>query len=294
MNEFNSFFAQAYWWLSLFGGLHCLALAIYIRYLYQAETHQGLLASFLSLVALYFLTGLINRDNAPIPIHLLFNLISPIYFLLMPLLYLYCKNSLSQISQPIGFSKHYWPALLTLLFAIIDIVLKLTGYQTGEWQSVALILKELNINQWSALLPALLSIQTCYYFIVLWMLFRLHKQKQRNITQPKETLGTIRFRWLIGLTLAILLNWLIRVFVVILPFYFGDNLSLLSNALPRLTLLLSMYMLAVYGLKQITRSAYLKGRMAKQPLQPHVIQNVLTPEEYEFLHKVQQDDSEKK
>lgn len=126
------------------------------------------------------------------------------------------------------------------------------------------------------------------------MLFRLHKQKQRNITQPQETLGTIRFRWLIGLTLAMLLNWLIRVFVVILPFYFGDNLSLLSNALPRLTLLLSMYMLAVYGLKQITRSAYLKGRMAKQPLQPHVIQNVLTPEEYEFLHQVQQDDSEKK
>ena len=212
----------------------------------------------------------------------------------MPLLYLYCKSSLSQISQPIGFSKHYWPALLTLLFAIIDIVLKLTGYQTGEWQSIALLLKELNINQWSALLPALLSIQTCYYFIVLWMLFRLHKQKQRNITQPKETLGTIRFRWLIGLTLAMLLNWLIRVFVVILPFYFGDNLSLLSNALPRLTLLLSMYMLAVYGLKQITRSAYLKGRMAKQPLQPHVIQNVLTPEEYEFLHQVQQDDCEKK
>lgn len=46
MNEFNGFFAQAYWWLSLFGGLHCLALAIYIRYFYQAETHQNLLASF--------------------------------------------------------------------------------------------------------------------------------------------------------------------------------------------------------------------------------------------------------
>ena len=294
MNEFNGFFAQAYWWLSLFGGLHCLALAIYIRYFYQAETHQNLLASFLSLIALYFLTGLINRDNAPIPIHLLFNLISPIYFLLMPLLYLYCKNSLNQTNQPIAFSKHYWPALLTLLFAIIDIVIKLTGYQTGKWPSVVLIFSELNISHWSALLPALLSIQTCYYFIALWMLFHRHKQKQTNMTSSQETLGTIRFRWLIGLTLAMLLNWLIRVFVVILPFYFGDNLSLLSNALPRLTLLLSIYMLAVYGLKQITRSAYLKGRMTKQPSQPHVIHNVLTPEEYEFLHQVQQDDGDQK
>lgn len=32
MNEFYTFFAQAYWWLSLLGGLHCLTLAIYIRF----------------------------------------------------------------------------------------------------------------------------------------------------------------------------------------------------------------------------------------------------------------------
>ncbi|MGL6122988.1 MAG: hypothetical protein ACRC1W_08225, partial [Shewanella sp.] len=72
------------------------------------------------------------------------------------------------------------------------------------------------------------------------------------------------------------------------------NLSLLSHALPRLTLLLSMYMLAIYGLKQITRSAYLKGYMAKQPKQhPLSIESVLTQEEYEFLQQVQQDDTEK-
>ncbi|MCS6136851.1 hypothetical protein G3496_18205 [Shewanella baltica] len=295
MNDFNTFFAQAYWWLSLFGGAHCLALAIYIRYFYHPDGNQKLLAAFLSLIALYFLTGLLNRDNSPIPIHILFNLINPIYFLLMPLLYLYCKRSLVPTHKPLGFSKHYWPSAFTLVFAILDIALRLSAHPNGEWQPLTQMLKEISISQWGAILPALLSIQTCCYFIALWVLFRRHKRNQSDATLTQEALGTIRFRWLIGLTLAMLLNWLIRVFVVILPFYLGDNLSLLSHALPRLTLLLSMYMLAVYGLKQITRSAYLKGRLAKPQSQPRpiAIENVLTPEEYEFLHQIQQDDTEK-
>lgn len=295
MNDFNTFFAQAYWWLSLFGGVHCLALAIYIRYFYHPDGNQKLLAAFLSLIALYFLTGLLNRDNSPIPIHILFNLINPIYFLLMPLLYLYCKRSLVPTHKPLGFSKHYWPSAVTLVFAILDIALRLSAHPNGEWQPLTQMLKEISISQWGAILPALLSIQTCCYFIALWVLFRRHKRNQSDATLTQEALGTIRFRWLIGLTLAMLLNWLIRVFVVILPFYLGDNLSLLSHALPRLTLLLSMYMLAVYGLKQITRSAYLKGRLAKPQPQPRpiAIENVLTPEEYEFLHQIQQDDAEK-
>jgi len=295
MNDFNTFFAQAYWWLSLFGGVHCLALAIYIRYFYHPDGNQKLLAAFLSLIALYFLTGLLNRDNSPIPIHILFNLINPIYFLLMPLLYLYCKRSLVPTHKPLGFSKHYWSSAFTLVFAILDIALRLTAHPNGEWQPLTQMLKEISISQWGAILPALLSIQTCCYFIALWVLFRRHKRNQSDATLTQEALGTIRFRWLIGLTLAMLLNWLIRVFVVILPFYLGDHLSLLSHALPRLTLLLSMYMLAVYGLKQITRSAYLKGRLAKPQSQPRpiAIENVLTPEEYEFLHQIQQDDTEK-
>lgn len=295
MNEFHSFFTQAYWWLSLFGGVHCLALAIYIRYFYHPDANQKLLAAFLSLIALYFLTGMLNRDNSPIPIHILFNLINPIYFLLMPLLYLYCKRSLVPTHKPLGFSKHYWPSAVTLVFAILDIALRLSAHPNGEWQPLTQMLKEISISQWGAILPALLSIQTCCYFIALWVLFRRHKRNQSDATLTQEALGTIRFRWLIGLTLAMLLNWLIRVFVVILPFYLGDNLSLLSHALPRLTLLLSMYMLAVYGLKQITRSAYLKGRLAKPQSQqrPIAIENVLTPEEYEFLHQIQQDDAEK-
>ncbi|AVV84913.1 hypothetical protein SPWS13_3174 [Shewanella putrefaciens] len=146
MNEFNTFFAQAYWWLSLLGGLHCLALAIYIRYFYHADGNQKLLASFLSLIALYFLTGMLNRDNTPIPIHILFNLINPIYFLLMPLLYLYCKRSLEQRFEPIGFSKHYWPSIFTLFIAVIDIFLRIDLEKNPIWFQAEIILHQINID----------------------------------------------------------------------------------------------------------------------------------------------------
>lgn len=297
MNEFNTFFAQAYWWLSLLGGLHCLALAIYIRYFYHADGNQKLLASFLSLIALYFLTGMLNRDNTPIPIHILFNLINPIYFLLMPLLYLYCKRSLEQRFEPIGFSKHYWPSIFTLFIAVIDIFLRIDLEKNPIWFQAEIILHQINIDisHWGILLPLLLSIQTCGYFIALWILFRRYKiPKQESPNAPQASLRLIRFRWLFSLTLAMLLNWLIRAFVVVTPFYLGDSLSIFSHALPRLTLLLSIYLLAAYGLKQITRIAYLKGHLAAPttPTTTAQTEELLTPEEFDFLQHLQQESNE--
>ncbi|MCL1090425.1 hypothetical protein L2744_12645 [Shewanella profunda] len=297
MNEFYTFFAQAYWWLSLLGGLHCLALAIYIRFFYHADGNQQLLASFLSLIALYFLTGMLNRDNTPIPIHVLFNIINPIYFLLMPLLYLYCKRSLEQRFEPIGFSIHYWPSIFTLFIAVIDVVLRADLQKNPIWIQSEIILHRINIDisHWGILLPLLLSIQTCGYFIALWFLFRRYKQpKQDTLNAPLANLRLIRFRWLFSLTLAMLLNWLIRVFVVVIPFYLGDSLSILSNALPRLSLLLSIYLLAVYGLKQITRTAYLKGHLAAPSTSATTSQpgELLTPEEFNFLQHLQDESNE--
>lgn len=296
MNEFNTFFAQAYWWLSLFGGLHCLALAIYIRYFYHADSNQKLLAGFLSLIALYFLTGMLNRDNSPIPIHILFNLINPIYFLLMPLLYLYCKRSLEQCTEPIGFSRHYWPSIFTLCLAILDTALRFNLHNDAIWFQAEFFQyrQHIDLSHWGLALPLLLFIQTSSYFVALWFLFRQHKQQQpRSINAPQETLRLIHFRWLFGLTLAMLLNWLIRVFVVVLPFYLGDILSPLSHALPRLSLLLSFYFLAAYGLKQITRTAYLKGHIAAPaPKIESPMTEVLTSEEFEFIQQLQKESNE--
>ncbi len=40
MTAFSDIFTQAYWWLSLLGGLHCLALSIYARFVYQDSHSQ--------------------------------------------------------------------------------------------------------------------------------------------------------------------------------------------------------------------------------------------------------------
>ncbi|ESE42580.1 hypothetical protein [Shewanella decolorationis] len=298
MNEFNTFFAQAYWWLSLFGGLHCLALAIYIRYFYPAGSNQKLLAAFLSLIGLYFLTGMLNRDNTPIPIHVLFNLITPIYFLLMPLLYLYCKRSLEQSTEPIGLSFHYWPALITLLLAIMDIIWRLNLHKNAIWFQAEFFNnpQSIDLSHWSLALPLLLFAQTASYFVALWHLLQRYKLGHLQLSDaPQDTLKLIRFRWLFGLTIAMLLNWLLRVFVVVLPFYLGDSLSTLSHALPRLSLLLSFYLLAAYGLKQITRSAYLRGHLsAPQPKTAPQSSEILTPEEFEFIQQLQQESTDNK
>lgn len=296
MNQFDTFFAQAYWWLSLFGGLHCLALAIYIRYFYHSGSNQKLLAGFLSLVAFYFLTGMLNHENTPIPIHVLFNLITPIYFLLMPLLYLYCKRSLEQRTEPIGFSWHYWPAIITLLLAVLDIILRLNLHKNAvEFQTEFFNYRQdIDLSHWSLVLPLLLFIQTAAYFAALWRLLKQYKLHQQLISDtPQAALRVIRFRWLFGLTLAMLFNWLLRVFLVVLPFYSGDTVLPLSQALPRLSLLLSFYLLAAYGLKQITRTAYLKGHLsAPQPKAEIQSSVILTPEEFEFIQKVQQESND--
>lgn len=291
MNEFNSFFAQAYWWLSLFGGLHCLALASYIRFFYRTTDNSShILASFLALIALYFLTGMLNKDNSPIPLHILFNLLNPLYFLLMPLLYLYCKRCLQPTNEPLGLSKHYWPAIVTALFAMLDFSMRVQLHQSSGVK-IDLFDNNFNISQWEILLPALLSLQTCFYFGALWSLFQQQQQFHTGLaTEAHIKLTEIRLSWLVGLTGAMLLNWLTRVLVVIFPFYFGDHLSLLSHALPRLTLLLSMYLLAVYGLQHITRSAYLSGRLTAQaPTATTSNESLLTDEEYAFLQEIQQD-----
>ncbi len=66
MTAFSDIFTQAYWWLSLLGGLHCLALSIYARFVYQdSHSQRRLLAGIFALMALYFFTGLFNSDNTP-------------------------------------------------------------------------------------------------------------------------------------------------------------------------------------------------------------------------------------
>lgn len=295
MNEFSEFFSQGYWWLSLLGGIHCLGLGLYIRYIYHERSgNNKILGDIFSLMALYFFTGLLTRDNAPAPIHLLFILIIPVYFLVMPLLYLYCDRSLHDIKQPIGFSHHFYPALI-----IAMIVVLVTGYRvfiTNNWPNIELLQSHelTNLSLLAMLLPALLFIQTgIYFYYIIKMLSRYPGRVSRL---HQDSLKDIKFRWLLVLTLALMSNWLIRAVLILLPFYFGEQLFYVNQAATKLTLLLTVYVLAIYGLKQITRAAYLRGKLAQQPPQKtpmQASQQLLSSEELAYLQQLMQENKQK-
>ncbi|MCG9730410.1 hypothetical protein L1D44_11195 [Shewanella sp. Isolate13] len=292
MNEFSEFFSQGYWWFSLLGGIHCLGLGLYIRYIYHEKNGTNkLLGDIFSLMALYFFTGLLTSDNAPAPIYLLFILIIPVYFLVMPLLYLYCDRSLHESERPIGFSRHFYPALTIAILVILT-----TGYRVlfaNHWPDIGWPQAAgiTNLSLLAMLLPALLFIQTGIYFY--YIIKMLSRYPSRTSRLHQDSLKDIKFRWLLVLTLALMSNWLIRAVLIILPFYLGDQAIIINQAATKLTLLLTVYLLAIYGLKQITRAAFLRGKLAQQlpqrkPMQAS--QQLLSSEELAYLQQLMKED----
>ncbi|GIU32235.1 hypothetical protein L2719_13590 [Shewanella schlegeliana] len=296
MNEFSEFFSQGYWWLSLLGGIHCLGLGLYIRYIYHEKNGTNrILGDIFSLMALYFFTGLLTSDNAPAPIHLLFILIIPVYFLVMPLLYLYCDRSLNDIEQPIGFSRHFYPALIIAILVILTIGFRVLF--ANQWSDIGLPqpLDLSHLSLFAMLLPALLFIQTgIYFYYIIKMLSRYPGRVSRL---HQDSLKDIKFRWLLVLTLALMSNWLIRAALILLPFYFGDQAIIINQAATKLTLLLTVYILAIYGLKQITRAAFLRGKLTRQPQQKKPMQasqQLLSSEELAYLQQLMREDEQLK
>ncbi|MCL1126743.1 hypothetical protein [Shewanella surugensis] len=294
MNEFNNLFSQTYLWLSLLGGLHCFFIAIYIRFFHQtpSENHK-LLANILGLLAVYFFTGMINKHNAPIPIVVLFTLIIPIYFLLMPLLYLYCSRNVKGSAHTNLSIIHFYPAIMIVIVVIITLSYRLFMIVDSPNTAESLMLSTQQRNVIFIAFPGLLSLQAAFYFILIFnILNKFSTQKSASINKK---LDKIKFKWLLILTFALMMNWLVRSLLIMLPFYIGDHISQFNLLLSRLILLLSLYILAFYGLKQVTDIAYIRGQ--KQALKiptttPSLSKEArLTEEEITFLQQVMNEDN---
>ncbi|QQX80038.1 hypothetical protein JK628_21560 [Shewanella sp. KX20019] len=291
MNEFSDLVSQGYWWLSLLGGLHCLGLGLYIRYIYHEKNgNHKILGGIFSLMALYFFTGLLTKENAPAPIHFIVILIIPIYFLLMPMLYLYCHRSLNDTKTPIGFSAHFYLGTIVAITVLTAATYHVLNQGVLPEIPLSLNLGFSHLNLLGAALPALLFIQTAFYFYIILKMLSHYPGRTSRLHQ--ESLKDIKFRWLLVLTLALMSNWIIRAVLVILPFYFGEQLIGINHAATKLVLLLTVYILAIYGLKQITYAAFLRGRLA-QPQQKSPMkssQQLLSSEELAYLQKLMQDE----
>ncbi|MCT7941207.1 hypothetical protein [Shewanella holmiensis] len=259
MTEYKDIFIQAYWWLSLLGGVHCFGVALYIRVLHQSpNANHKSLAGVFALIGFYFLTGIFTKESSPIPVHLMLTLFYPIYFLLMPLLYIYSKQSLYTERYQANYLKHFIPALLIAMITSSAILFRI-GIKPNTSDDAITTLADLShINIFALVLPCFILLQTIIYFVLIYKLL-INTHKQNKLTNPPAVLD-INFRWICILCSALLLNWILRLALIYLPFYFGDSTFLLQQqAITRLSLLVTIYALAFYGLHQVTRTAYLKG-----------------------------------
>lgn len=289
MNEFNQFFSQAYLWLSLLGGLHCLILCIYIRFIHQPRTiKHHLLAYIIGLLALYFFTGIINQYNTPIPINIFFTLLIPLYFLLMPLMYLYCKHHVSSPSRNDFNWKHFYPVVGIIFLVVLALSYHWLMRMNSSIYSFENIWIEQNFNIIFIVFPGLLSLQAAFYFILIFKL--LNKLSFNKSLFEHSELHHIKFKWLLILTFALIMNWLVRSLLLMLPFYTGENITVFNLLLSRIILLISLYILAFYGLKQITDIAHMKDKklssMKPVTLSTRTKEQLLTEEELDFIHQI--------
>lgn len=213
-------------------------------------------------LSLYFFTGIISKQNAPLPIHIVLAMITPMYFLLMPLLYLYCKSELN--CQVVFNSKslfwHYMPALVV---ALVVLFFTLTHFNTQAFL-VSETVKISNINTFSLLgmtLPTLLLTQTVVYFFAIIRVMRLKRHIESVL--PRTAIDDLKLKWLLVLAVAIIINWLIRCLLASFPFVFGDQYWLITQTLTRFNLLITLYVLAIYRLQQLTVIAYQNGLIAQ-------------------------------
>ena len=292
MNQFSDLFVQTYWWLSLLGGIHCLGAGFYIRYIYNS-THRShsLLAGIFLLIGCYFLTGLITQKTVPMPIHLTLTLFIPVYFLLMPMLYLYCKTSLMEQDYQPQLIKHFGSAIVIALITCSAILFRVGIDPQAANTPINSIHELSSINLFAVILPILLMFQAVLYFVAIYgLLTRFRAQYIAN--RQSTSLDNIRFRWINVLTLGILLNWILRIVLAYLPFYIGDFVSLFSQAVMSLSLLLTVYIFALYGIHQVTRVAYLRGTINASTPPSTVSEQVLDDEELAYLHDLLHDDDD--
>ncbi|QUN05648.1 hypothetical protein KDN34_15905 [Shewanella yunxiaonensis] len=274
MAALDHFFTEAYWWLSLLGGLHCLMLAGYAMFVYLDRSDQKwLLASIFGLLALYFFTGMLNQNN--MPTHLLFLLLLPTYFLVLPLVYLYCRR----LCYPhLYLQLPFWhvnPMLVAMTLVVVTLFI-----HHASIENVLAIAGHNSFNGLTLWLTLALSLQTLLY---VWLILRLLLRHQTQVTLSQDPQLQLRFRWLLILTIALMINWLVRTVAFALLLLFGDQISPITQTVPHVVLLLTIYALALYGLKQLTHLAYLRGRAARQKLGRD---NVLTEEERQFIRQL--------
>ena len=284
----SEFLQQAYWWLSLFGCLHCglLSIVLWVKGQRQPQRSSNwiVIAIFMTL-SLYFFTGMVNRDNAPIPIHVFLAMLMPTYFLLMPLVYLYCKYELVEHAR-IGKKNVLLHSLPSIIVAFIIITFSVMHFTTDVYLESDAIRHQgsFSFTLLGVILPIALLVQMAWYFFSIARLIR--KQSASVSALKKQSVDGLKIRWLLVLTMSIIANWLIRCILVSVSFWFGDDYLLASETAMRFSLLMTLYVLAIYRLQQLTVIAYHNGLIDSSTAHYSKFHDVLDHDEKAFLSSI--------
>ena len=295
MDSLSGFLQHAYWWLSLVGGVHCAVLAVLLGWkrLSQNRHQQIIVIAIFITLSVYFLTGIVNRENAPLPIHIILALMTPMYFLLMPLVYFYCKNELDcqQRYSSQTLMLHYAPAIIV---ATLVVLFSITHFSSLDFiKSEAVTIRGLNhFSLLGMVLPVLLFIQTAIYFIAIIQVIRRKRNREGQLVGSE--IDDLKVRWLLVLATAIIVNWLFRCLLASFTFIFGDQYWLIIETVIRFNLLMTLYILAIYRLQQLTVIAYQNGLIAQhRDKTEKAITEVLDREEKDYLSSILKDKGNK-
>ncbi|MBY6187464.1 hypothetical protein KUV89_12610 [Marinobacter hydrocarbonoclasticus] len=254
--------------IALIGGINCLLLALFLRYLYRDPIQsERYLAAWFALLALYFsfsfLPGLLSQA-----------ILVPLYalqFFALPCLYLYLNSQLRQRKAPAG-----WHLKLPLALVLATIILMALRQYYPVWAEV-----------WSEgvlvlLLPAGAVAQFVFYL-------RAALADWRQFARPRRSLSAsgrdLRRTWLMVLASTATLVWLLRLVGTLLPLWLDATLPPWLDLALRIAIIGLLLFSLAYGLRQITNAAWLRRHQPSPELTPpkRASESILSSEELAFL-----------
>ncbi|MBY5993320.1 hypothetical protein [Ferrimonas balearica] len=252
--------------IALVGGINCLLLAAFLRYLYRDPYRsERYLAAWFALLALYFLFPFAPWLLSPMQILPLFAL----QFLALPCLYLHLNSQLRRRRAEPGW---HLGLPLALVLATLALVMLPTWAEKLGWNQGLLLV----------LLPLGAVSQFGFYLLALLRDWRRWGRPRRSLSASGRDL---RRRWLLVLAVTASLVWLLRLSSALLPLSLGGPLPAWLNLAIRLAIVLLLLFSLAFALRQITSAAWLRRRQPSPEVHPpkRASESILSSEELAFL-----------
>ncbi|WP_133408003.1 hypothetical protein [Parashewanella tropica] len=280
------FIEQAYWWLSLLAGLHCLLLSLmFLGSGWRKPTSQlMMLSAIFVILCLFFADGVLGEVLTE-PWRTFVGVVTAsVSLFILPLCYqyyivsLYPEQSARERKNP-----HLISACIIVIFVLMAYVVD-PSIVTHSFQNPKTIVWFTGIERVSETLPILLFIQVGVYLVLMYRLlggYKYQLQKTQTSLSANQTC-----HWLYVVTGFIFVNWLLAipglVFVQLLNWKLENTVEVIMH----FTWLLSLYLLTLYRLQQLI---HIHTERSPSPYPQTQQSPILNEEEHDYITSVIRD-----